>query len=98
MPTGRGQAIAPTMDFPLPKRGWRFQRMQEPPSGGNVLQATQASPDDLDAWFAITLAPQEPSQASNPVDGLVQGGRLLWGGERLWDGGIQGLPFVLLQP
>src|SRR5713226_10174597 len=71
--------------------------MQEPPSGGNVLQATQASPDDLDAWFTITRAPQEPSQASNPVDGLVQGRRLLWGRWRLMNGGIQGLPFVLLQ-
>src|SRR6266496_2786354 len=83
--------------FPLPKSCWRFGEMEEPPSGGNVLQATQASPDDLDTRFAITLAPQETSQASNPVDGLVQGRRLLWGGRRLMNGGIQRLPFLLLQ-
>ncbi|MGH2494633.1 MAG: hypothetical protein ACRDIV_07995, partial [Ktedonobacteraceae bacterium] len=42
--------------FPLPKSGWGLQGMQEPPSGGNVMQATQASPDTLDAGFAIALA------------------------------------------
>src|SRR5713226_7300325 len=83
--------------FPLPKSCWRFGEMEAPPSGGNVLQATQASPDDLDTWFAINLAPQEPSQASNPVDCLVQGRRLLWGCRRLMNGGIQRLPFLLLQ-
>jgi hypothetical protein len=81
--TGRAQDIAPTMDFPLPKSCGRLGEMEEPPSGGNVLQATQASPDDLDPWFAITHAPQEPSQASNPVDGLVQGRRLLGKGVEL---------------
>src|SRR6266536_2569312 len=93
----RDQLIAVSIDFPLPKSCWRFGEMEEPPSGGNVLQATQASPDDLDTRFAITLAPQETSQASNPVDCLVQGRRLLWGGRRLMNGGIQRLPFLLLQ-
>ncbi|MGH2496039.1 MAG: hypothetical protein ACRDIV_15200, partial [Ktedonobacteraceae bacterium] len=57
--TDRGKAtarVASTIHFPLPKSGWGLQGMQEPPSGGNVMQATQASPDTLDAGFAIALA------------------------------------------
>src|SRR5713101_8233294 len=79
---------ATTMSFPLPKRCWGVDGMQEPPGGDNVFQAAQTSPNDLDAWFAITLASQEASQACKPGHGLVQGRRLLWDGGCLMHGRI----------